>query len=343
MMIKNKFIAIALSAVLAIPAAVTLIPGADIETKAEAAIDVTTYGALPDDNVDDREAINNAIRAANEAGGGTVTMPAGTFDVILEPLYGMGIELRDNVTLQMDKKTILKCTTKNWKRYAVISIKGCKNASIINGQIHGHRKSKVTSEDCYGLNIRDASNIRIEGLTIKNIMTDGIYLGSMDDYDNLYGCNKITIKKCTVSNSGRNNIAIVDADNVTIDGCTIKKAKGIAPQCGINIEPNQDNGVPRKKQVCNKITIKNTKVTCVKSGVDNNYYALQIMNPWHNVSEKNNIVAKNVKITGCTLGGDCGNFSGSKVTFSNCKIAGTLYTKKPTTIKKTTYKKLASY
>ncbi|MBE5843690.1 MAG: hypothetical protein E7302_05840 [Butyrivibrio sp.] len=342
MMIKNKFIAIALSAVLAIPAAVTLIPGTGIETKAEAAIDVTTYGALPDDNVDDREAINNAIRAANEAGGGTVTMPAGTFDVILEPLYGMGIELQNNVTLSMDKNTILKVKSENKNRYEIISIKWKENVAVTGGQILGDKKSHKgkLSEDCFGVRVIDSKKVKIQNMTIKNVVTDGIYLGASN---NSSGCNNVKITNCIINSSGRNNIAIVDADNVTIDKCKIYKAQGRQPECGINIEPNTNGGKPKKSQICKNITIKNTKVTCVKMGVDNHYFALQIINPYHYDSSLNNAIANKVTITNCDLGGDCGNFSGTNVTFNKCKIKGTLYTKKPTKLKKTTYGRKESY
>jgi polygalacturonase len=346
MKIRNKFVAAILSTVLAVPAIATLVPAVGLNTKAAVTVDVTKYGAIPNDSKDDVNAINSAIDDVNAKGGGTVTMPAGTFDIVLDDKYGgYGINLKDNVTLSMNKKTILKVKGNNLQRYSVIGIRACSNVTVKGGQINGERKTHKGgfSEDCYGINIRDAKNIKLEKMTIKDNLADGIYIGTMSDTDSLYGCNKITIKSCTVSNSGRNNIAIVDADNVTIDKCTIKKAKGYNPQCGINIEPNTNGGKPAKDMICNKITIKNTKVTCVGMGEDNKYFALQIMNPYHYDSSLNNVVAKNVKIDNCNLGGDVGNFSGSKVTFNKCKIKGTLYTKKPTKIKKTKYGSLEQY
>ena len=346
MRIRNKLVAVIMSTALVVPAIATAIPAATLDAQAAVTVDVTKYGAKPNDSKDDVDAINSAIKDVSGSGGGTVKMPAGTFDIVLDNKYGgYGINLENNVTLSMNKKTILKVKGNSLDRYSVIGIRNVSNVTIKGGQLRGERKSHKGgfSEDCYGVNIRDAKNVKLEGMTIKDNLADGIYIGTMSDTDGLYGCNKVTIKSCTVSNSGRNNIAIVDADNVTIDKCTIKKAKGHDPQCGINIEPNTNGGVPAKDMICNKITIKNTKVTCVGMGENNKYFALQIMNPYHYDSSRNNVVAKNVKITNCNLGGDCGNFSGSKVTFNKCKIKGTLYTKKPTKIKKTSYGGLEQY
>ncbi len=341
---KNKALSIILGAALAVPVIATAVPANSFEAKAATTVSITEFGAIPNDSKDDREAINNAIRDVSEAGGGTITFPRGTFNITLEPLYGVGIELKDNVTLSMSKNTIFKVKGNNYKRYAVVGIKACKNVVIKGGQIHGERKSHGggLNEDCFGVNIRDAQNIRLENMIIKDNVTDGIYLGTMSDTDNLLGCKQIYIKNCTVSNNGRNNIAIVDADNVTIDSCKIKKANGLQPQCGINIEPNTNGGYVKKNQICNKITIKNTTVTCVRSGVDNNFFAFQIINPYHN-SGNNQVVAKNVTISKCTFGGDAGNFSGSKVTIKNSTIKGTFYAKMKTTLKKTKIKHLYNY
>ena len=41
--------------------------------------DVTAYGAVPDDDMDDRDAVDAAIRAAEAAGGGIVFFPPGRF------------------------------------------------------------------------------------------------------------------------------------------------------------------------------------------------------------------------------------------------------------------------
>ncbi|MDG0792340.1 right-handed parallel beta-helix repeat-containing protein [Cohnella ginsengisoli] len=44
-------------------------------------VSIATYGAIPDDGLDDRAAIQAALDAADGSGGGTVLVPAGTYDI----------------------------------------------------------------------------------------------------------------------------------------------------------------------------------------------------------------------------------------------------------------------
>jgi polygalacturonase len=64
--------------------------------------DVTTYGALGDDKTDNTTALQKALSAASTAGGGTVTVPAGTY--LSGPLTvgsGTRIDLAKGATLKM--------------------------------------------------------------------------------------------------------------------------------------------------------------------------------------------------------------------------------------------------
>ena len=179
--------------------------------------------------------------------------------------------------------------------------------------------------DGHGIRILDCKNASISDMIIANNWGDGIYLGSMSLQDKLYGCNGVSITNCTVKNNRRNNIAIVDADNVTIDNCKILKAKGAQPSCGINIEPNMVNGKIPKNEVCKNITIKNTKITCKTKGKSNWYFAFQtIYNPY----KPKMASSKNVIIENCEFGGDAGNYSGKKFKMTNTKIKGTFYDNK---------------
>jgi polygalacturonase len=69
-----------------------------------ATFDVKSFGAKGDGKTPDRDAINKAIEAAAAAGGGTVQFPAGTY------VTG-SIRLRSNITLQLDRGTVLEATS----------------------------------------------------------------------------------------------------------------------------------------------------------------------------------------------------------------------------------------
>ncbi len=334
MFYKTRVYFAALAAGIIIPSAAFMASDSGISANAAGSFSVTDYGAVAGDGKDDLEAINNAITAANEAGGGVVTMPSGDFTIELGGMggNGYGIEMKSNVTLQMNKNTKLNVVPNSFDNYEVIRIKGMSNVSVTGGQILGDKNKHKSSggEDGHGVVVKDSDNVNILNMTIKNCWGDGIYIGNL--VDNGTGGKNVTIKNCTIASNRRNNIGIIHGTNITIDKCKIKKAKGAQPQSGINIEPNTDGGNLASSQICRNINIKNTTVTCVKMGVDNNYFALQIMNPYF--QSNNHVVAEKVNITNCNLGGDVGNYAGKKVTLKKTKIKGTFYDHMGTKIKK---------
>jgi hypothetical protein len=61
---------------------------------------VQDYGARPNDGVDDRQAIQDAIDAARNAGGGAVYLPAGTYDIKSRTHNDGALYLPSNVALR---------------------------------------------------------------------------------------------------------------------------------------------------------------------------------------------------------------------------------------------------
>ena len=309
-----------------------LSPGLAIKVEAKVDVNARDYGAIPDDGVDDTEAINDAIAACSEAGGGSVRMPSGTFHITASRAINEGICLKDNVKRLMTTGTILQVIPNDLDTYHVINVVCARNVDIVGGQIRGERNRHIGGEGEYGMGIRvrDSHKVLIQNMDIRDNWGDGIYLGTINDYDDLPGSSKIRIKNCKISNNRRNNITIADATNVTIDGCTLSNANGVAPESGIDIEPNvQNGGYLREDQVCRNIKIKNTKITCLSSGnTQGRYFALMIINNWFSIG-KNKTVAKNVKIENCNFGGDVGNYSGENVAMKKTKVKGSfIYIKK---------------
>lgn len=66
--------------------------------------EVTTYGAIPNDTLDDSEAIRKAIEACNRAGGGRVVLPAGKY--LSGPIY-----LKSSVNLHLQQDATILFST----------------------------------------------------------------------------------------------------------------------------------------------------------------------------------------------------------------------------------------
>jgi len=96
---------------------------------AQTTLDIVTYGrATPNDLKDDRAAIQRTIDAVHAAGGGTVTIPAGTFLLSTvpdaSPIQVIALELYSNLTLKgAGPKSILKLKDNNGNYDALLGKK----------------------------------------------------------------------------------------------------------------------------------------------------------------------------------------------------------------------------
>lgn len=69
-----------------------------------AVFDITSFGAKADGKTQNREAIDKAMEAAAAAGGGTVSVPAGTW-------ISGSIRLRSNVTLRLERGAVIEASS----------------------------------------------------------------------------------------------------------------------------------------------------------------------------------------------------------------------------------------
>lgn len=297
-------------------------------------LNVKDCGAVPNDGIDDTEAFNTAIKkAAEDEDVESVYVPAGTYGINAS----QGIKMKSNTNLRMSSDAVLDVSGNALGNYSVILIRKVQNVTISGGQIKGERyeHSGTDGEWGMGIGIYDSSNISISDMKISSNWGDGIYLGTVNDSDEYYGCNGVKINNCIIEDNRRSNISIVDASNVTINGCTISNANGIAPQCGINIEPNaNDNGVIPADAICDNITITNTTInTLGKDDYWGQFFCFMTINyPDNSVKTANNI-----RIDGCTFNGDCGNYSGTNAVISNTTINGTFYDEQNTKLENVKY------
>lgn len=297
-------------------------------------VSVIDFGAVPNDAGDDTDAFNEAFE---REGLETIYVPAGTYIIDAKK----GINPKSNKSLVMDSEAVLDVIGNSMDTYNVINIRNVQNVSISGGQIRGERDKHTGSggESGMGIGIYDGVNISISDISISGNWGDGIYLGTMDDKDDIYGCDNIRIENCKIFNNRRSNISIVDADNITIDRCTISDAKGAAPQCGINIEPNRDSsGRIPEDAICKHIRITNTTINVL--GKDDYYGQYFCFMTAYYPNDKSMHTADDMIIDSCTLNGDCGNYSGTNVTISNTVIRGTFYDYQSTNLKNVNYENI---
>lgn len=213
-------------------------------------INITSYGAKPDDDKDDTKAFYKAIEALKkrDVGQSNLLIPPGNYNVDTVDYgqysdHAINLEYLTDAYINMEGAVITHkkdLCPKNMR--GIFTIDKAKNVIIEGGTIVCNSETRKVNENYYGIMIVRSSDIQIKGVTILDSRGDGIYVGK-DNINNIN--NGIYIKDCTISGSRRNNISLVNSINVVIDNCTLTDAipywliNCIVGGMGIDIEPNR--------------------------------------------------------------------------------------------------------
>ncbi len=196
---------------------------------------VKKYGAVGDGVTIDTPAINDAIRQCNDAGGGTVFFPAGTY------LCG-SIHLMSNVTLYLDTASTILGLPSNHKEYdspeppqpyheyqdfghnqwrnSLIWGENLENIAIIgNGLIDGGGILRTNGGGDKAISLKLCRNVLFRDFKMRRVGWFGIHVT---------GCDNLLIDSLTIDSTqnnvtiDKNNIVHVDANGsgaIDIDCC----------------------------------------------------------------------------------------------------------------------------
>ena len=212
---------------------------------------VKDYGAKGNGKTSNTVAINKAIKACNEAGGGIVVVPAGKY------LSGT-IEMLDNVELQLEKGAELIASldlndyknyvclrddfmkykvayTEYWNR-AFILAQRVKNIAITGEGIinsnhlvdpngEGHHRGphcvmlgEVDGVTIRGIHITEASNYGVMGYEVENAVFENLQITKGHDGIHLRGAKNLIIRNCSFE-TGDDCIAGGFWTNTSIKDC----------------------------------------------------------------------------------------------------------------------------
>ena len=218
---------------------------------------VRDFGAVGDKKTLDTRAFQDAIKTAEEAGGGTVFVPPGDY-------YLGTIELQDNITFYLENGCTLWGST-NLDDYQqnkhLIFARNAKNIVICGqGAIHGNGPafwdngrlekwyrgeidlprtsdmlrfdscSNVVLEDIdvlYGafwnIGFGHCNRITIRAITMRN----GVYEndGPNTDGINLWNCQKVQISDCDIITGDDCLVVLGDSKDITINNCKLQTSE----------------------------------------------------------------------------------------------------------------------
>lgn len=186
------------------------------------AVSVLDYGAAPDDGLEDTA----ALVAAMGAGGRTVRVPPGQ--------YHIGrIEIPGSTVLELSPGVVLRDTGQLGPTDRLVNIRSA-NVRIVGAgaRVEADRSSYTTGEFRHGIFLFGARNVHIIGLQSSSHGGDGFYLGT--------GTREVTIENCGAANNRRQGISIVSGVAVLVRDSTFATTNGTNPQCGVDVEPNNN-------------------------------------------------------------------------------------------------------
>lgn len=189
---------------------------------------VKDYGARGNGKRLDSPAIQRAIDACHRAGGGTVIVPPGTY-------LSATVELKDNVTLHLEKDALILGTT-DYKAYrnldpfteglgievgwALLVAVDARNVGLTGeGTIDGQgsalkerhiKEDKRPEKDRWGLRPFLLRWVRCQGVTVKDVTLK--YAGAWTSH--YFQCTDVTIDRVTIRSVG-----VAHNDGINIDGC----------------------------------------------------------------------------------------------------------------------------
>ena len=202
-------------------------------------VSVTSFGAAGDGARDDTTSFQNAIDSLPSAGG-TVYVPAGTY--VIDPVRN--VRLRSNMHLELASGAQLLAKRNNQERAYVLMVYKVSNVEISGGRIIGDRDNHLgtTGEWGHGIMIRGSSKVTVRDIHISKCWGDGVSIGgAMVTGAPTVPCNDVIISNIISTNNRRQGMTIGCGSNVKVYDSEFSETGGIAPACGIDIEPDAND------------------------------------------------------------------------------------------------------
>lgn len=188
-------------------------------------INVKDYGAKGDGVTDDTDAIQTALQAANTAGGGTVFLPLGTYNISTMLILYSNIRLTGN---QATLKAISAIS-------AIVKGQDTSNVQIDNLTFNGNSLS--LNDIWFTTSAAAHNNITIKDCTVKGTATDATLFFGAILFDAVAGsvtsfrANNIRILNNTIDTCGTTGVLIAYADEVYVIGNTLKNTTNHGHEC----------------------------------------------------------------------------------------------------------------
>jgi polygalacturonase len=291
---------------------VLIILATDVASAQTTVYDVKKYGAKGDGKNLDTKAIEKAIDAAAQAGGGTVYFPAGDY-------LSVTIDLKNNIALYIDQgATIIAATPGEGVQY---DIPEKADNDLYQDYGHSHfNNSLIVGVNLHDISIAGPGRIWGKGLIMREGTNGNNPPGLGNKTLALKLCRNVILKDFTIAHGGWFGFLLTAVDNATIDnikmdtnrdGIDLVSSKNVRiSNCSIN-SPVDDAIVLKSDFALNypreleNVTITNCQVSGYKEGtfLDGTYVKWSNGSPTGRIKlgTESNGGFKNIAISNCVF------------------------------------------
>jgi len=200
-------------------------------------------------------AIQPAIDAARDAGGGAVYLPAAVYALTEK------VRVHSNVTVFGDgiDRTVLR-----WALGATLDhmmsngslTTGNSNIQIRDLTLDGQSIPSGRTDCCFGLRLNNVQNSYVVNVAADNHSKDGIYIG----YNRTNGAVNVRVSGCRANGNARNGISLIHGTGNVIDHCQVNGNNRGERVAGIDVEPDEGLSVTNSKIVGNVTNVQNVGI-----------------------------------------------------------------------------------
>ena len=214
----------------------------------------TSFGVKGDGTTNDRV----ALQAAIDGSVGQILLITGNSRIDVT-----GLTLHTNSHIRFAQGALIKLLAHNSSDYQIMRVWDVNNVIIEAPYLDGSKElnSATSGESGMGISIAGATNVTISSPTTIDCWGDGIYIANSYSGNNAVSTT-LAISNHIANGCRRQGATITSGNGVTFTNPLWENIGGTSPQCGLDIEPDDNHAVLQGIKI-----VSPTTTNCLGAGI----------------------------------------------------------------------------